>query len=198
MSEQQEARSALLAARYARANDAVTTIAAPLLASGGVALIGVVSADEDKFRWPGPALLLVTLATILLVSCVQWGFRARPYLYSMADVEQQHGGALTVEQHERYVHQHALDIARWQRTTALADASYTAGLIALGLGVALVLAPPTGGTHVGWRWTAFAAVLLAVAMEAAWTLLERGDLALRAWQRRRRLRQARAANTSNG
>ncbi|MGW1022671.1 hypothetical protein ACWD4J_02975 [Streptomyces sp. NPDC002577] len=69
MSEQQEARSALLAARYARAKDTVTTIAAPLLASGGLGLIGVVAAGEDKFRWPGQALLLVTLAAILLVSC---------------------------------------------------------------------------------------------------------------------------------
>ncbi|MGW1030248.1 hypothetical protein ACWD4J_42505 [Streptomyces sp. NPDC002577] len=197
MSDSQDARSALLATRYARANDAVTTVAAPLLASGGVGLIGVVAADEDKFRWPGPALLLVTLAAILLVSCVQWGFRARPCLYSMADVEQLYGGALTAEQRERYAHQHAVDHARWQRTTALADASYTAGLIALGLGVALVLAPPVGGTHAGWRWTAFGAVLLAVVMEAAWTLLERGDLALRAWQRRRLLQQA-GVDTSNG
>ncbi|WP_351234439.1 hypothetical protein [Streptomyces sp. NPDC002133] len=57
---------------YGRSIESVTSVAAPLLAAGAVAVLGVVAADDDKFRWPGPSILLLAMAAIALVACVQF------------------------------------------------------------------------------------------------------------------------------
>ncbi|MET7351011.1 hypothetical protein [Streptomyces mirabilis] len=49
------------------AADVALTIAAPLLTAGALSLIGVVCADADKFRWPGPTLLLLVLTVLSLI-----------------------------------------------------------------------------------------------------------------------------------
>ncbi|MFD8965500.1 hypothetical protein ACFV0C_10925 [Streptomyces sp. NPDC059568] len=173
--------------------ESVTMVAAPLLAGGSVAMIGLVAADTEKFRWPGPALLLLALSVVLLVACVQWAFRARPYLYSMAEVEDWRGVLLADDERARLVQQREEDLERWRRGTDLASAAYTLGLITLGIGVALVLAPPVPeGAHAGWRWAAFWVVFSAVAAELMWSLLEWGDLSSRALEQQWWLWRARA------
>lgn len=177
--------------RFARTVESVTGIAAPLLAAGAVGMLGVVAADVEKFRWPGPTLLLLALSVIFLVLSVRWGYRARPYLYSMAEVEQWLNSPLSVAERARYAQQQGVDLKRWRRRSRFAAYCYTLGLIALGTGIACVLAPrPSDGTLAEWRWTAFWIVLSAVAVEAFWTLLKWGDSTSRAWEQRRRIRRA--------
>ncbi|MFI9240967.1 hypothetical protein [Streptomyces sp. NPDC053079] len=177
----------------------MTTIAAPLLAAGAVAMLGVVAADSDEFRWPGPALLFLALSVISLVACVQWGFRARPFLYSMSEVEEWHRGVeLTKVERNRLSQQRVDDLVRWRRGTGLAAFCYTSGLVTLGIGMALVLAPPVGDEFADWRWAVFGLVSLATSVEMLWSLLEWGDLVSRAVEQRLRLRRARARTGEDG
>ncbi|WP_206745336.1 hypothetical protein [Streptomyces sp. CB00072] len=152
----------------------------------------MVAADAEKFRWPGPALLLLALSVIFLVLSVRWGYRARPYLYSMAEVEQGLSSPLSAAERARYVQQQGVDLKLWRRRSRFAAYCYTLGLIALGTGIALVLAPQRSSDEAlaGWRWAAFWVVLFAVVVEAFWTLLKWGDSTSRAWEQRRRIRRA--------
>jgi hypothetical protein len=49
---------------YGSTSDAAHFVAAPLLAGACIATIGVLGADGDKFRWPGPAMLMLALAVV--------------------------------------------------------------------------------------------------------------------------------------
>ncbi len=63
----------------ADAADAMTGVAAPLLAGFTISLIGFVVASPERARWPGLSLLLLTLSALTLLLCVQAGFWARRY-----------------------------------------------------------------------------------------------------------------------
>ena len=56
--------------------DALSSVAAPLLAGGTLALLGVVVQQPSSLRWPGLALLLLVVAAVMLVTAVQCGFWA--------------------------------------------------------------------------------------------------------------------------
>ncbi|WP_326655651.1 hypothetical protein [Streptomyces sp. NBC_01750] len=177
---------------YGRAIESVSTVAAPLLAGGAVAMLGVLAADADKFRWPGPSLLLLALAAISLVACVQWGFRARTFLYSVSEAEEHYDGTLSADERELWMQRSHEDLIRWRRGTGLAALCYNLGLVAFGAGISLAVAPPAHAAQAGWRWAAFWMVSLATASELLWVLLEWGDAASRAATQRRWLRRARA------
>jgi hypothetical protein len=61
----------------ADAVDSATGVAAPLLGGFTLTLIGLIVSGPEDFRWPGWTLLLLTLAVLLFVACVQAGFWAR-------------------------------------------------------------------------------------------------------------------------
>jgi hypothetical protein len=54
--------------------DSLSTIAAPLLGGFSITLVGVVVQASEKFRFSSIALLLLTVAAVLLLLCVQCGF----------------------------------------------------------------------------------------------------------------------------
>ncbi|WP_151775068.1 hypothetical protein [Streptomyces abyssomicinicus] len=161
---------------FGAAVDAVTNVAAPLLAGFSVAAIGVVGADSDKFRWPGPSLLCLTVSALLFVTCVQFGFHARRHLYSYADLtawwteeelaDDDRRRLLRAEQH------HNFDL--WDRWRGRAYVAYSGGLVMLWTGVALVLAPPGSGTASGaaFRWVASAVAACAAVGEVVWSTYE--------------------------
>ncbi|WP_320777112.1 hypothetical protein [Streptomyces sp. CRN 30] len=177
---------------YGRAIESVSTVAAPLLAGGAVAMLGVVAADDDRFRWPGPATLFLTLAAVALVACVQWGFRARTFLYVFEEgsPEADDDPSLPVAARAFLARRRETDLARWRRGTALAALCYNLGLVAIGTGVSLAAAPPADAVQAGWRWAAFWVMSLATVAELLWVVLEWGDAAARAATRRRWLRRA--------
>lgn len=157
---------------YGQASDAAHFVAAPLLTSAAVALIGVIGADGDKFRWPGPALLALAMAAMALVGSVQYGFHARALLYSAADVAAWWGQEdLTGRRAELRQRQHE-HFGQWQIKIGRAVLAYNLGTALLGAGVAACLAPPTSTTGPAalCRWLACAAVAAGALGELGWAL----------------------------
>lgn len=155
---------------YGSALDSMSNVAAPLLAGFSITAIAAVAADSDKFRWPGAALLSLTLATILLVTSLQFGFHARGYLYSGEDLRawwtaeelERRSDELQETQHNHF--------ARWEQWGARARMAYNSGIIVLATGIALLLAPPdsTGHTEAVLRWIAAAFAGLGALGELSW------------------------------
>ncbi|GHG79028.1 hypothetical protein GCM10018779_59550 [Streptomyces griseocarneus] len=149
------------------AADQAHFVAAPLLAGAAVATTGVLGADGSQFRWPGPAMLCLTLAAISLITSIQLAFRGRGYIYSPAELRDWWGdepapdeGLLQEEQRE--------DFRRWVRWMHRAATAYNVGIILLGCGMLGLLAPPEGAslTHAGVRWLAVAATALGTGWES--------------------------------
>jgi hypothetical protein len=158
---------------YGAALDAMANIAAPLLAGFSITAIAAVAADSDKFRWPGAALLTLTLAVLLLVASLQFGFHARRYLYSGADVAAWWSPEDLAEpgRSERLERDQHNDFDRWARESSKARGTYNAGIAVLAVGLALVLAPPhsAGSAQAILRWIAAAVAFAGAFGELAWT-----------------------------
>lgn len=157
---------------YGSALDAMANVAAPLLAGFSVTAIAAIAASSDKFRWPGAALLTLTLAAVLLVASLQFGFNARQHLYSAADV-----AAWWVQEDlvqpgraERLQREQHKDYESWQRWSSKSRMAYNAGITVLAVGVALVLAPPQSGEHseATLRWIATGIAAAGAFGEVAW------------------------------
>ena len=164
------------------ATDTMTGIAAPLLAGFSLALLGVVAQAPSSFLLPGPALFTLTATTILMVGCVQLGFRARSYLYSAADISSwwpEPRPSIVTEALQR---QQAGHFAQWLLWSNRARVAYNASIITLALGVALVLAPP-GSYDAGRilvsvpesniRWAGCALAAAAGVGELGWAIRDR-------------------------
>ncbi|MEU4655240.1 hypothetical protein AB0G32_15100 [Streptomyces sp. NPDC023723] len=151
--------------------DSVSNVAAPLLAGFAVAAIGVVAADSDKFRWPGPVLLFLTLAALLFVTCVQFGFHARRHLYSYADITAWWTEEEVRDRRDLLREEQNHDFELWDGWRRRTYAAYTGGMIMLWAGVSLVLVPPAPGTTLDtpFRWAAAAVAACAGVGEAVWS-----------------------------
>lgn len=158
--------------------DAKTGVAAPLLAGFSLALLGVVAQAPASFRWPGATLTVLALVVLMLVACVQFGFRGRAVLYSKSDVDS--WGRLSelgslADQRLRATVQ-ARDMAEWRRWHHRSRLTYNGGIVLLAISVALVLAPPPSyvigrqltAAEAGWRWAGFGLALLGAALELWW------------------------------
>lgn len=125
------------------ASDAATSVAAPLLAGFSVTLIGVVAQSPQSFRWPGLAILGLTIVAATFTAALQLGFWARQYLYSRSDIEQWRDLAaepLWIVQH--LIEQQRRHYGVWTRYRRKARLAYNMGVCGLGVAVALVVAPP--------------------------------------------------------
>ena len=164
------------------ATDTMTGVAAPLLAGFSLTLLGVVAQAPGSFLLPGPALFTLTATTILMVGCVQLGFRARSYLYSAADITAwwpEPRPSIVTEALQRQQTGH---FAMWLLWSNRARVAYNAAIIMLALGVALVLAPPgsydSGRIPVSVpessiRWAACALAAAAGVGELGWAIRDR-------------------------
>jgi hypothetical protein len=157
---------------YGSALDAVTNVAAPLLAGFNITVIATVAAASDRFRWPGFTTLILIISAMLLVASLQFGFHARQHLYSAADVadwwtpeDLEVQGRTDRLQREQHVH-----YARWERSSLRARIAYNAGIVTLAVGIALVLSPPytVHRTEAGFRWAAAALAFAGAIAELVW------------------------------
>jgi hypothetical protein len=119
----------------------VGEIAAPLLAGFSFTGVIAISSASDHFRWPGPTVLALTLASVLLIVAVQ----SAKYAYPKCQCQPAQGRHWSPE--------------TWR---LLMRSSYHAGIVALLLGLAFALAPKqaTAGQDGLWsaaRYLAFAA-----------------------------------------
>jgi hypothetical protein len=158
-----------------RAYQAVGEVAAPLLAGFSVTLIGVVAQDPTALRWPGAALLALTVAAVLLLTCVQAAFFARQNFWTRDDLLQWYVEEPPEPLLGAFKAMQATAISRWLRWIGRARAAYNAGLTVLLVAVALVLAPPIDygtkhvvGTEAALRWIAFGFALACAAAEIVW------------------------------
>ena len=152
----------------ARAMDAVTAIAAPLLAAGAIALIGVIVQAADKFAQPNLALFLLTAAAVALVIAVQCGFWARRGMLSPSEVADwlpSTGAAPRDQLREEAVEWAA---GRYRRWAGPARLTYAIGILLLWSGVAVALLPPGESDE---RWFAVGVAALAAFAEVVWLVL---------------------------
>lgn len=147
------------------AADVALTIAAPLLTAGALSLIGVVCADADKFRWPGPTLLLLVLTVLSLITSIQLGYQARQYLYSYQDLKDWRAE----DPEQKFVENQHTDYLTWLDKTFLASIVYNLGTVLLLLSVAAALTPEGTGPLALWRWITAGLILAATGGEALWS-----------------------------
>jgi hypothetical protein len=170
------------------ANEAMTTVAAPLFAGFSVTLIGVIAQDIDKFRLPGPAMFLLSLASIFFMIALQSGFQARLYLTSPADIVDWH------PEYENDPKQLAAEIPMQKRASkgfeaweARSARYYSLGLVSLLLGLSATVAPPPGSNQAEWRWIGLGALLVMLLLELLWSFGGKWWLAHQEVARRMRL-----------
>ncbi|QFR95674.1 hypothetical protein [Streptomyces tsukubensis] len=168
---------------YAQAADAAHFVAAPLLASASAAMVGVVSADGEKFRWPGAAVLALALALLSLVGSIQFGFHARALLYSVGDLENWWGQEDLADRRESLRLRQRQDLERWKAKIDRAVWTYNMGVALLGAGVSLCAAPATrmGEVDAVFRWLAFGVLGAGSIAEFGWALFARRPVL---WRRR--------------
>lgn len=163
----------------------MAAISAPLLGGFSLTLIGVVSQDPTNFRIPGIVLALFTLVTILLVGCMQIGFRARGHLYSYSDVESWFPTTQRDEQtSDDLRRQQEIDYQKWEHLHSIGRRYYNTAIIALAIGLSALLLPPDSYQGEGlsaveytFRYSASAVAFMAGLTEAAWWLSD--NLAVR-------------------
>jgi hypothetical protein len=150
------------AARLARWVDSVGSATLPLLAGFSTASVIIVSDDAANFRWPGAAILALTIAAVVLIAAVQCAYHARIYLSDKSGREDA-GSQDERSQQQDGDYQLGLTWTRWTQR------AYHYGIVALLAGLALAVAPhhPTGiqGTL---QWFAAGVAFAACAGEASW------------------------------
>lgn len=149
----------------------LSTVAAPLLAGFSVTLAGVVMQATDKFRWPGLGLLLLAVAAVLLLFCVQCGFWARHELAFPEEVVQwwpdfrsspDRRSRVAEEQRRRY--------QSYRQWADSARRAYNCAIVALLAGVAVTLIPVENGWDSVMRWCAAGVFGLAALGEIIWSM----------------------------
>ncbi|MHC3468230.1 hypothetical protein ACYF6T_05920 [Streptomyces sp. 7R007] len=159
---------------YGPADAMALFVAAPLLTAAALSLAGVVGGADTHFRWPGPILLLLVIAALVLIASIQLSYHARLYLYSYDDLVNWYSGQY-VERHKWALwEKQQRDHDDWKKYNIAAVLCFNAGTLLLGLGIAAALVPPDDGLQAGWRWTAAVVVLLATIADGIWvTRLQR-------------------------
>lgn len=155
---------------YAHSLDAVGTVAAPLLAGFSLASAVLIADDQTIFRWPGRAIIALTVAAIFMIATVQAGFRARQFLWSFKDAEDW-WPEMKEDRHieEQLRNQQHRDLDKWRFWVRVVRRTYHAGILALLSGLALALPPPSGdGEQETLRWAAAVVAVAGVVGEVIW------------------------------
>jgi hypothetical protein len=160
--------------------EGMTGIAAPLLAGFSLTLIGVIAQDPTRFRWPGQALVALVIAISLLIATVHFGFQARSYLYSAADVNDWRPDFFSTLQ-DLMAEDQRRDYGKWESWDRRAGWAYDLAVCVLAAGIALVVAPPVfesprhplAGSETDYRWAAFGLAITAGVAQLAWVVATR-------------------------
>ncbi|WP_157430191.1 hypothetical protein [Actinomadura oligospora] len=148
----------------AAALDAMASIAAPPLAGFALATIAVVAQSAGSFRWPGLCILFCAATAAFLVMSIQYGFTARAFFYSPADIGTWWPEASDDRTRQAWLKaEHEQHHEQWRRYATRARFAYNAGVIALSLTLAVLAAPPAGAGQASLRWVAAGLSLLAAA-----------------------------------
>ena len=142
---------------------AVGEVTIPLLAGFSVTFVIVLSDDAANFRWPGAAILTLTIAALWLIAAVQCAYHARLYLPIQAT-----GSKAEPSSRRAFTGRSG---RRWAGSTRM---SYHCGVVALLAGLGLALAPLDGkGTEGLLRWSASGMAFFACVGEAGFIVFRR-------------------------
>lgn len=147
--------------------DAVSSVAAPLLAAGAITLAGVVLQEEKALRYPGIVLLMLTSAIFMLVTSVQCGAWARRYATTPGEMLQWWPDANTarieilVKEQEFYSQRHMV----WAWGSSL---SFNSGILLLWGALIAALIPNTDSLQQNWRWIAAGVAGVGMLVELLW------------------------------
>ncbi|MFI5876470.1 hypothetical protein ACIBAH_29260 [Streptomyces sp. NPDC051445] len=157
----------------AEARQSMSGGAAALLGGFSIALTGVIAQAPDAIRWPGWSLLLLTLASVSLVACVQCGFWARSYMYSYQEIADWRSNDPTVwtdyeaKKLRSKQEEDAREGSDWEDR---AEWTYHLGLLLLAIGLGLVLAPADDSNEPWVRWIAAIIAFAAGIAQVLWSL----------------------------
>jgi hypothetical protein len=154
---------------YGNAVESGTSVAAPLLAGFSFASVIVISDDASNFRFPGAAILGLTIAAAFFLGAIQCGYSARQYYWSAAEAfnwqpsakeEQAELEKLSQDQAEAFGH--------WELWSTWAVNLFYFGIFALLAGLAMALPPKKDvvGVEMWLRWTAVIVAFAALVGEA--------------------------------
>jgi hypothetical protein len=150
--------------------ESASSVAAPLLAGGALALAGVVVQQEASLRYPGVVLVLLVAAVLMLVTAVQCGFWARQYAVTPDEIGQwwpeANDARLKVIRDEQ--HRHAARHVMWSGRVAFA---FNAGILLIWVALGLAVTPKEGMQEPMWRWIAAGLAGLGAMVEVAWIIL---------------------------
>lgn len=168
---------------YGAAMDSLGTVACPLLAGFAFASVIVISDDFRNFRWPGTAILALSIAAISFFGALEASFNSKRYIWSPEDVskwwpeivvepesagpeERRVDGSYTAE---RLRGEQRTAFRRWRRWAAWSRRMYNCGVLALLVGLSFAIAPPPGA-HAGaaLRWVSAGVVFAALIVELVW------------------------------
>lgn len=169
---------------YGNAIDSVGSIAAPLLAGFSLASVLLVADDAANFRWPGGAVLALSVAAVLLIGSVQCAFNARQYLWSAADVADWWPDMKADSPREQLLRtEQERAFRKWDVWVQWTRLTYHTGIVALLAALGVALPPQNGSSPEGaLRWAAAGVAFAGCAGEVAWILI-----GSRSWTRVRRL-----------
>jgi len=137
---------------------AVGETTVPLLAGFSFTSAIIVSDDAVNFRWPGPAIVTLGFASVVLIASVQSAYIVRLKLLSGAETPQADVGDAVSSQADQ-------GGVKWARGMRRA---YHCGIVALLAGLGLAIAPlHDNGIEDGLRWFASSIAFAGCAAEAA-------------------------------
>jgi hypothetical protein len=155
----------------ASALHSVSSVAAPLLAGGALALGGVVIQQQDALRYPGAVLLLLVLAVFALVFAVQSGFWAQRHWATPSDMEQWYGHLPEQDVIEIVEEDAADDRVSYRLWAARTGVGFAVGLVLLWAAFGTAIIPSEGDEQTVLRWIASATAYAAAAFEVVWTVV---------------------------
>jgi hypothetical protein len=163
------------------------TVVAPLLAGFSITLLGLVISAHEYIRWPDLALLLLAAASVLLLSVVQFTYRAHRYATTPDEAKSWYPEIERDLEQSNRVHEELRNHrACHQFWAGRARRLYNVAICVLLLGIAVVLIP--SGPLGPLRMAPAGVVLLGLAGEllllAAGWLLAPGRRGQRAGQGR--------------
>jgi hypothetical protein len=142
--------------------DAIGNVVTPLLAGFSVSAVIVVSDDASNFRWPGPAILALTIAGTVLIAAIQCAYHGRIWTTRSSGPP---APLHLILWKNRDASEMGLFFTQWTRR------AYNGGVVALLAGLALAIPPPHGsGIQANFRWFASGIAFAACATEMAWIL----------------------------
>ncbi len=151
--------------------DMVSTTAAPVFGGFTIALLGVVAQAPANFRWPGTAMFLLLVTSILFVMCLQCGFWARQYLVSRGDAASWFDDFEAPERQEQVRREQVAYARAYEGWAARSKTFYRSALLAMFAALLVVLVPTASGDGAiqsGWRWAAALLAGLVFLFELLW------------------------------